>query len=212
MTVPKGGPRTARGRATRERIVAAAALLMYEHGVAGTSLDDVCSATSTSKSQLYHYFADKSALVCAVIAYQQEAVLAGQQPFLGELSSLAGLRAWGDQLVGLNGAAMMLAGCPIGALASETADADEDAREMASMAFDAWHGQLTEGLRRIRKAGELPRSADPEALALGLLAAVQGGLLLAQTMQQIRPLEVALDQTISAIEARAAPRKKPRAR
>ncbi len=54
---------TARGAATRARIVAAAASLVYERGFAGTSLDDVMAATGTSKSQLYHYFADKDALI-----------------------------------------------------------------------------------------------------------------------------------------------------
>ncbi len=194
-------PPTARGRATRDRIVAAAALLMYEHGVARTSMDDVREATGTSKSQLYHYFADKSALVCAVIAHQQEAVLAGQQPYLGSFASLADLRAWRDRVVMMNGAALTFGGCPLGGLASETGDTDEAARQVAARAFGAWGEQLAEGLRRMRVTGELPADADPEALALGLLAAVQGGLLLSQSAQRIRPLEVALDHALAAVEA-----------
>ena len=211
-TTPGSGPKTARGRATRSRIVAAAALLMYERGVAGTSLDDVREATSTSKSQLYHYFADKSALVCAVVSYQQEAVLAGQQPFLGEFATLKELKAWRDRIVKLNGAAATFCGCPIGGLASEVADTDDDARGAASAAFDAWRGQLAEGLGRMRATGELPKRADPDELALGVLAALQGGLLLAQTTKQIRPLEVALDHAIAGIEARVVPKKEPRAK
>jgi len=46
-------PRTARGRATRERIVTAAAALIRERGVAGSSLDDVIERAGASKSQLY---------------------------------------------------------------------------------------------------------------------------------------------------------------
>jgi len=65
---------------TRDRIVAAAAALIHEHGVAGTSLDEVRVATATSKSQLYHYFADKSALVRAVIERQVEQVLQASSP------------------------------------------------------------------------------------------------------------------------------------
>ena len=63
--VPEGqAPRlTAKGLATRERIVAAAAQLMFERGVAGTSTDDVQAAAGISASQLYHYFDDKRALV-----------------------------------------------------------------------------------------------------------------------------------------------------
>lgn len=167
-------------------------------------MDDVRAATATSKSQLYHYFASKSDLVCAVIAHQQEAVLSGQQPYLGEFDSLAGLHAWRDRVVAMTGAAVTLGGCPIGGLANEVAGADEPARTAASRAFDAWRSQLASGLGRMQAAGELSYEASPADLSWGLLAAIQGGLLLSQATQQIRPLELALDHAISAIEAHAA--------
>ena len=49
----KSEPRslTARGAATRSRIVEAAADLIYAHGVERTSLDDVMAASGVSKSQ-----------------------------------------------------------------------------------------------------------------------------------------------------------------
>ena len=56
-------PRTARGRATRERILQAATDLISERGVAGTSLDDVRELARASKSQLYLYFPDRDALL-----------------------------------------------------------------------------------------------------------------------------------------------------
>ncbi len=103
---------TARGRSTRDRIVVAAATLIHERGVAGTSLDDVRAATATSKSQLYHYFADKSVLVRAVIERQVEQVLQAQQPELDSMDSMAGLRRWRDRVVELNG--QDARGCPLG--------------------------------------------------------------------------------------------------
>lgn len=196
-------PITARGRATRERIVRAAAELVYERGVAGTSLDDVRAATSTSKSQLYHYFADKSALVCAVIAWQQQAVLAGQEPFLSDFSTLAQLRLWRDHLVGVNAGLVTYGGCPIGGLASEVAATDVAARRVSAAAFQTWRDKLADGLRRIVESGELPAGTDTDTLALGLLAAVQGGLLLSQAAQDVRPLAVSLDHALAAVEARA---------
>jgi len=94
-------PLTPRGAATRARIVVAAAQLVGDRGVAGTSLDDIMAASQTSKSQLYHYFADKDALVLEVIALQAERVLAAQQPHLGALDSLRALRAWGQAIIRL---------------------------------------------------------------------------------------------------------------
>ncbi len=193
---------TARGRATRERIVAAAATLIYERGVAGTSLDDVRAATSTSKSQLYHYFADKSALVRAVIELQVEQVLKAQQPELDGADSMAGLRRWGDRVLAFNG--QDTRGCPLGRLASELADSDPAARAALTDGFARWQGRLAAGLEAMRKHGTLDPDADPQALAIGLLAAVQGGLLLAQATHSDNHLRLALDLALDSVQARTA--------
>ena len=87
VKVPDAGELTPKGRATRDRIVAAAAELMFEQGVAGTSLQDVQQAARVSGSQLYHYFGDKASLVHAVIAWQGETVLGRQWPWLSRDST-----------------------------------------------------------------------------------------------------------------------------
>ena len=96
-------PLTPRGAATRARIVEAAAQLVGDRGVAGTSLDDIMAASQTSKSQLYHYFADKDALVCAVVEAQAGKVIGFQESCLKNVRSLADLRKWRDAVVKLNG-------------------------------------------------------------------------------------------------------------
>ena len=48
----------------------------------------------------------------------------------------------------------------------------------------------------MRERGELAASADPHDLALALLSAVEGGLLLAKTTHSSRPLEIAIDMAI----------------
>src|ERR1700746_1420223 len=100
----KSEPRslTARGAKTRTRIVEAAADLIYTHGVEPTSLDEGMAASGVSKSQLYHYFADKNALVLEVITLQTERVLNAQQPHLGAMESLKTIRMWRDAIVKLN--------------------------------------------------------------------------------------------------------------
>src|SRR5437016_4151848 len=112
---------TARGAATRALIVEAAADLIYVHGVERTSLDDVMAASGVSKSQLYHYFADKDALVLEVITLQTERVLDAQRPHLEALDSLPALKAWRNAMVRLNKAAQGR-GCPLGSIASELAN------------------------------------------------------------------------------------------
>lgn len=201
---------TPKGRATRLRIVAAAADLMFEHGVARTSLDDVKELAGVSSSQLYHYFEDKSAIVSAVIEYQTEEVLSGQQPHLAHLDSIPALRAWRDVLVGFRRDLNCRGGCPIGSLGSELADTDRHARAELAAGFRRWETSIRDGLRAMRERGELAPGAKPDDLAVALLAAVQGGILLSQIHRETRPMEIALDTVIDHIASLTVrPRKRP---
>ena len=190
MTVAE--PRTDKGRATRNRVLDAATELVFEHGVAGTTLDDVRAAANVSKGQLYHYFADKDDLVHAVIDRTVEQVL-GAQPRLTNLSSWAAIAAWFDDLVQLQVDRHAIGGCPIGSLAGELAETDEQARTELAAGFDRWEAPLREGLRQMQADGKLWRSADPARLATATLAAIQGGLVLTQTRRDPQQLRIALD-------------------
>ena len=91
---------TAKGLATRARIVEAAADLVLAHGVGGTSLDDIRAGTATSKSQLFHYFpGGKSELVVAIAGFQAERVLQAQRPFLDRLDTWPDWQGWRDAVV-----------------------------------------------------------------------------------------------------------------
>jgi TetR/AcrR family transcriptional regulator, transcriptional repressor for nem operon len=192
---------TRKGEATRARIVAAASQLMFERGVAVTGIDDVKAAAGVSSSQLYHYFADKQALISAVVAYQTEDVLWFHEFLLDRLDSLESLRAWRDLIVELKSDRGCIGGCPIGSLASELSERDPASRYALATAFDRWERGIRAVLERMRDRGELSADADLAGLGLATLAALQGGLLLAQVCRSIRPLEVALDEMLARIES-----------
>jgi TetR/AcrR family transcriptional repressor of nem operon len=194
---------TRKGEATRQRIVAAAAQLMYERGIAEATLDEVRAAAGVSGSQIYHYFADKQALLLAVIDHQTEAVLGRQEPLFGDLDSIGGLRRWRDALVEYQRRMQCRGGCPIGSLGSEVAESNPEARLAVASGFLRWEAAIRAGLAAMHARGEL--DADPEDLALAVLAALQGGLLLTQIQRQVRPLEVALDAILDHVESRLTP-------
>jgi TetR/AcrR family transcriptional regulator, transcriptional repressor for nem operon len=189
-------PATARGAATRARIVEAAAGLVHLRGASPTSLEDIMEASATSKSQLYHYFADKDALMRAVIELQTCRVTGGETADPAAFDSIDKLRHWRDGIVAMNKAARGIGGCPLGSLASELADRSESARTMLEHGFALWESHLVRGLRAMRDRGALRLEAKPEDLATAVIAALQGGLLLAQTARTSRPLELALDMAI----------------
>jgi TetR/AcrR family transcriptional regulator, transcriptional repressor for nem operon len=192
---------TRRGQETRQRILAAAADLIFDRGVAETTLEDIRAAAGVSGSQVYHYFADKQALVRAVIDHQADAVLDAQGTYLDHLDTVDGLRAWRDLLVGHQRTLECRGGCPLGTLGAELAEIDDVARMAVARGFGRWEARIRAGLRAMHARGELPAGADPDDLALATLAALQGGLLLAQVQRDPRPLEVALDAMIDRIQA-----------
>ena len=198
---PAGRPLTRRGRETRQRIVAAAAELMFDNGVAETTLEDIRAAAGVSGSQVYHYFADKQALVRAVIDHQAAAVLHTQAAHLDHLDTVPGLRAWRDLLVEHQRTLQCRGGCPLGTLGAEVAEIDDAARMAVARGFSRWEARIRDGLQAMHARGDLPAHTDPADLALATLAALQGGLLLAQVQRDTRPLEVALDAMLDRIQA-----------
>ena len=188
---------TRKGQETRRRIVDAAADLIFEQGVAHTTIEDVRAAADVSSSQLYHYFDDKPALVRAVIEHQADTILAGQETF--DLSSLDGLRAWRDWVIAHQRELNCSGGCPIGSLGSELAETDPEARAQVAEGFRRWEAAIQSGLREMHARGRLTPDTDPDTLALALLAALQGGLLLTQIQRDTEPLEAALDAMLDLI-------------
>lgn len=190
-------PTTAKGRATRDRIVEAACDLVFERGVASLNLDDVRKMTGTSKSQLYHYFRDKDDLIHAVVVRQGERVLGAHRPALEAVDGWARLKRWRDLVVRLVRAVEWHGGCPVGSLANELAESDELSRLRLVEIFDEWQGMLADALNRMVADGQLRRGTDVSKLATATMASLQGGLLLTKTTRSARPLEVALDAAIA---------------
>lgn len=186
-------PATKKGRATRERILQAAAELIAEKGTAGMSLDDVRERTGASRSQLYHYFADRDDLVRAVIGVTTDAVLGRQGDLLDHIDTWAGIDRWFDFMVGYQVEQHARGGCPIGSLAGQLAECDPDARAAIAAGFDRWEARIRDGLARMRNRGKLRHDTDPAALATATMACIQGGLLLTQVRRDPHQLRVALD-------------------
>ena len=192
---------TSRGAATKARIIEAANQLMFERGVALTTLADVRTASATSKSQLYQHFADKNVLVREVIEFRAEALLAQQRRRLEKVDSLRGLELWRDEMVERNALRDGAYGCPLGSIANEIADHDEETRRIIASHFDEWLQMIIDAIDRLRTGGVLREDADSRALASGLLAALQGGYLLANTARDVSLMRLAVDMAIAQVRA-----------
>src|SRR6202030_2923581 len=166
-------PATTKGRATRERILQAAAELIAEKGTAGMSLDDVRARTGASRSQLYHYFEDRDDLVHAVVDVTIDAVLDTQGELLDHLDAWVAIDRWFDSLVQHQTNRQACGGCPIGSLAGQLAESDPAARAAIAAGLERWEAHLRDGLTRMRTRGKLRKDADLAALATATMASLQ---------------------------------------
>ncbi|MET8788455.1 TetR family transcriptional regulator C-terminal domain-containing protein, partial [Streptomyces sp. NPDC004589] len=91
-------------------------------------------------------------------------------------------------------------GCSLGSLASEIIKTDLDVHDELANAFDQWRDIFREGIERMQQLGRISTEADPARLATLLLAAFQGGTLLAQVARNITPLKDALQTAIDYLQ------------
>lgn len=185
MAHPEGrdGQRlTAKGRATRDRIVEAAAQLIVNEGLSTASMENVRRAASVSGSQLAHYFADKGALIRAVIRRQIGVVLDfHRQPRLGGLESFDDFERWIDlnmrylRHIGYGGTPTYHA------LAAQLVKSDDATRATLGEGYRQWIDLLEQSIKRMKDRGVLVKGADPRRLALVIVSAHQGGGSLAFT-------------------------------
>jgi len=185
---PDDQPLTAKGRATRERIVTAAAQVILNDGLSSLSMVNVRKAARVSGSQLAHYFGDKQALIRAVIMRQMQVVLNfHHQPKLAGLQSFDDFERWIDlnmrylRQIGYEGTPTYHA------LAGQLAKSDAATRETIAAGYRQWVELLEQAIARMKDRGVLVADADPSQLAIVLVTAHQGGGTVAFTYREEWP-------------------------
>jgi AcrR family transcriptional regulator len=187
---------TAKGEATRSRIIKAAAEVLREKGVVLTTLDDVMARSRTSKSQLFHYFPEgKDELLLATAQFEADQVIADQQPYLGCLDSWEAWQQWRDVVI--KRYAEQGDQCPLGQLTLHLGRTTPGTRALVAQLMDRWQEYLAVGMRSLQAAGRLPSDLDVEERSASLLAAIQGGVAILQATGRIYHLRAALDMGIA---------------
>lgn len=193
---------TAKGQATRARIIEGAAEVLREQGVAFATLDDVRARSGTSKSQLFHYFPDgKDQLLLAVAQYEADRVLDDQQPYLGCLDSWQAWYRWRDAVVQRYEAQGDQ--CPLGSLFQQIGRSTPGARAIVVELMRQWQQSLSAGIQALQDRGLIGTELDVEQTAAALLAGIQGGVSILLSTGQSVHLRAALDFGIMQLRSAA---------
>src|SRR5215208_7159937 len=142
-----------------------AAEKFWKAGYAGTSLDDLVAATGMNRPSLYAAFGDKRDLYLKTLEYYRDEGRALAREALGNAPTLrVFLKRFYDNALDL-----YLAGGPRGCLsigtAATVAAVDDGVREFLADSMRTTDSFLKHQIEKAREQGEIPRSADPAALA-----------------------------------------------
>jgi len=182
---------TAKGVATRGRIIQGAAQVIRELGLEAATLDEIRSVTATSKSQLFHYFPDgRQQLLLAVAHYEADRVLADQQPHLSSLGTWPAWRRWRSAVISRYRNQGRT--CPLATLMGELGRQDPASQEVVSSLLLRWRTDLASGIRALQATGGAA-GVDADRHAGALLAGIQGGVAILLATGSSAELETVLD-------------------
>jgi AcrR family transcriptional regulator len=185
---------TPKGMATRQRIIEGAASHLRSEDPVGVTLDDIRARTSTSKSQLFHYFpGGKEELFLEVARYEADRVIEDQQPHLGSLDSWEAWSRWRDAVVARYRA--QGAHCPMATLMNQVRNVP-GAAEVVSALFIRWQTSIERGIRTMQRQGHVRASLDPTRVSVAFVVGIQGGVLALQSSGEVSHLEAVLDVLI----------------
>lgn len=133
-------------------------------------------------------------------------LLERQRGCLEEMDSLDGLDRWRDAVIEDLGLAI-LAGLPVPGQRSvrQAASSPDPQPAPQPVGPEHWTDLFAARLQLIQADGVLRGDADPVVLATGLMAAFQGGYLLAWIHRDTAFVQIALDTAIKRIKAYAEP-------
>ena len=170
---------------TRDRLLQAAADLMWERSFQATGVDELCQRAQAKKGSFYHFFPSKTDLAVTAIekSWVQvketifEPIFKGSGSGLSQLQALAH-KAYEFQLnvVAEKGAFL---GCPFGNLGQEMARQDERIRETLQKIFDAHCDYIEAALISAQQVGEIS-AGDNRQRAKNVFALLEGAQLLAK--------------------------------
>jgi AcrR family transcriptional regulator len=165
-------------------MIVSTALLVRERGARATSLDAILAHSGAPRGSVYHHFpGGREQLLREAIDYAGEYVgrRLDRDPVAHPLEAIDALF---DEYRANLLASDFRAGCPVVAVAIESPEEGPDLRDCALAAFERWRGAIARALERSRIA---PPRADE--LAVVLIAAFEGALILSRTYRDLEPLE-----------------------
>jgi len=196
-----------KGEVTKNKIMKAAVQLIFRKGIEATSISDIVKEAGVAKGSIFFHFPDKQTLVSeALKQYENNFFIFLEQSLTGNTP--------GERLINFfenvskaHKERNYRGGCIFGNTALEMADKNEIFTGIVSNVFKKWVKNLEDVIEEAVKTGEIRNDIQPEVLASTIVAALEGGIMLARLGKSGEPLEKSMCAFVKMLDIRTQSRK-----
>lgn len=189
-----------KGDVTKNKIIRATIKLIFLKGIEATSISDIVKEAGVAKGSIFFHFSDKQALVAeALKQYKRNFFIFLEQSLTGNTP--------GEQLINFlenvikaHEKRNYAGGCIFGNTALEMADKNEIFTEIVSDVFRNWVKQLERVIEEAVKTGEIRSDINPDVLALTIVSAMEGGIMLSRLEKSGEPLEKTIRALVEVLD------------
>jgi TetR/AcrR family transcriptional repressor of nem operon len=181
---------------TRDRIIESTQQLLWERGYVAVSPKDIQERAGAGQGSMYHHFEGKADLAAVAIERSAAAFREGAEQRLAEPgTSLERIRGY------LLRSRDALKGCQIGRLCQDPQIVSaSQLRQPLATTFEWLHLRLKGIIEEGQRNGEIRREIDADDVAAVLIAAIQGGYVLASAARSSTPFDRSIRGALSFLE------------
>ena len=176
---------------TKTIILSKGAEIVHNKGFNNTGIQEVLNAAGVPKGSFYFYFKNKNDFGLHLIDFYAQVIYSrlDEAQAMTDLHPLARLRSFFREFLLLFEKNQCQGGCPIGNLAQEMGDLNEDFRQRLNTVFSRLQHRIANLLEEARKEGGLSATWRTQEMAGFILNSWQGAMLQMKVVKSTHPLQ-----------------------
>lgn len=179
---------------TKRYIVEKTAPIFNTKGYAGTSLNDIMSATGLSKGCIYGHFENKDEVAIAAFNHNHNKVNEHMKDrILAIDNSIERLLVYPRTYRNYFRYSYLMAGCPILNTSTEADDTHPRLKKSAEKALDFWKTSIEKQIKRGIAREEIKGSVDPTEIAVIMISIIEGAFMQAKVTNRTKELNIAMN-------------------
>lgn len=187
---------------TKQFIIEKTAPVFNAKGFAGTSINDLTSATGLTKGSIYGNFENKDEVALAAFDYNFECVVAYiSNKMAAHESVIDQLLVYPDTYRNFLKLPILQSGCPINNTAAESDDTHPLLKERAAKALLWWRERLQYRVQKGIDENQIKADTDVNEFVSVFISLIQGSVIQAKVTGKMAPLNTTMNYLESMINA-----------